>query len=349
MENQIELIEQIAPDMMDVVQERYHILRNIHWMSPVGRRTLALKMGMTERVLRTETDLLKNLQLIETSKSGMTLTATGKKVMTGLESLMGQYSGMKQKERRLAELFNIEKCIIAGGESDDEGKVLASFGQIVTESLSQLLPDKENVIAVMGGTTMATVADNMSILDHNIRNNIFVPARGGIGETIDIQANSVSALMAAKTGGTSRPLYVPERVSHETYQSLLQEPFVKQVLNLISETTCVIHGIGRALHMAARRGMTEQEMVMLKNNGAVAESFGYFFDDNGEVVYKIPRIGLQLKDLQKVPYILAVAGGKSKANAIQAYMKHAPQQTWLITDEGAANMILELASAKEPH
>ncbi|MEL5940615.1 sugar-binding domain-containing protein, partial [Tetragenococcus halophilus] len=41
-----------------------------------------------------------------------------------------------------------------------------------------------------------------------------------------------------------------------------------------------------------------------------------------------------------IPYIFAVAGGKSKAKAIRAYMENAPQQTWLITDEAAANEIL---------
>ncbi|WEG74066.1 sugar-binding transcriptional regulator [Vagococcus intermedius] len=341
MENQLELIEAIAPDLIKVVQERFTILRAIDWMAPVGRRTLAVKMGMTERVLRTETDLLKSLHLIDASKSGMTITSTGKTVLVGLESLMGHYSGMQQKERQLADYYNVERCIIVAGNSDDENKVLASFGSVVSQSLRTLLPDKENVIAVMGGTTMAAVAENMTDLDSNIRNNIFVPARGGIGETIGIQANSVSAMMASKTGGTTRPLYVPERVSHETYQSLLQEPFVQQVLGLIDESTCVIHSIGRALHMAARRGMTDVELVMLKDKGAVSESFGYFFDKDGQVVHKIPRIGLQLKDLEKIPYILAVAGGKSKAQAIDAYMKHAPKQTWLITDESAANEILK--------
>lgn len=346
MENQLNLIEAIAPDMMAVVEERYNILRQINWMSPVGRRNLSQKLDMTERVLRTETDMLKSLNLINTSKSGMTLTKEGKKVMIGLESLMGQLSGIKHKERALSDLFGNERCIIVAGDSDSQRKVLASFGLAVSESLSILLPDKENVVAVMGGTTMAAVAENMTVLDKNIRNNVFVPARGGIGEAVDIQANSVSALMAKKTGGTSRPLYVPERVSHETYQSLLQEPFVKQVLGLIDESTCVIHSIGRALHMGVRRGMSEAELVMLKNNNAVAESFGYFFDEAGEVVYKIPRIGLQIKDLEHVPYILAVAGGQAKAKAIYSYMLHAPKQTWLITDESAADEMLRLADER---
>jgi central glycolytic genes regulator len=32
--------------------------------------------------------------------------------------------------------------------------------------------------------------------------------------------------------------------------------------------------------------------------------------------------------------------GARKAEAIQAYMRNAPHQTWLITDEAASNLIL---------
>ncbi|MGX7058688.1 sugar-binding transcriptional regulator [Vagococcus humatus] len=341
MNNQLKLIEAVAPDVLDIVQERFNIMRHIHWMAPVGRRTLATKMDMTERVLRTETDILKNLQLIESSKSGMSLTPKGYEVMHGLELFMVGLNEMQEKERLLASKLAITKAIVVKGDSDQERQVLSSFGQVVSECLQLALPDQDNVIAVMGGTTMAAVAENMTALDDYHHHLTFVPARGGIGESVEIQANSVSAKMAMKTNGDFRPLYVPERVSHETYQSLLQEPFVQTVLNLIGESTCVIHSIGRALHMAVRRGMDEEELVMLKNNKAVSESFGYFFDDEGNIVYKIPRIGLQLKELEKVPVILAVAGGKSKAKAIQAYMKHAPHHTWLITDEGAANEILK--------
>ena len=55
--------------MLDVLQERFQILRNIYWMQPIGRRSLSETMGITERVLRTETDVLKQLNLIEPSKA----------------------------------------------------------------------------------------------------------------------------------------------------------------------------------------------------------------------------------------------------------------------------------------
>ncbi|BAL62286.1 sugar-binding domain-containing protein [Melissococcus plutonius] len=341
---EFKLIASIAPDMLDVVQERFDILRNIYWMQPIGRKSLSDSIGMTERVLRTETDFLKRLQLIEASKSGMTLTDKGLDVYHNLELAMDQLLGMRQTEKKIAQYFGIKRCIVIAGNSDLQEKVFYRFGDILTDSLNVLLPNGNNTIAVMGGTTMSIVARHMGVLKKNDQHNLFVPARGGIGEAVTVQANSISSEMAEKTGGEHRALYVPEQLSKETYDSLLQEPSIQEVLTLIKQANCVVHSIGRALHMAARRKMSDEELVMLKQKNAVAESFGYFFDEQGEVVYKIPRIGLQLKNLQDIPYILALAGGSSKAKAIAAYMKNAPKQTWLITDEAAANAILKGAT-----
>ena len=275
---EFKMIEAVAPDMLDVLQERFQILRNIYWMQPIGRRSLSETMGITERVLRTETDVLKQLNLIEPSKSGMTLTERGLEVYQGLELVMNQLLGMHQIEKEMTQYFGIQRCIVVAGDSDIQKKVLSDFGDVLTNTLNLLLPNGENTIAVMGGTTMAMVAENMGSLETEKRHNLFVPARGGIGEAVSVQANSISAVMANKTGGNYRALYVPEQLSRETYNSLLQEPSIQEVLTLISHANCVVHSIGRALHMAARRKMSDDEMVMLKQKNAVAESFGYFFE-----------------------------------------------------------------------
>lgn len=339
--DELKIIESIAPDIFQTVQERYRILQNIYWMQPVGRRVLADTLDTTERILRTETDLLKKLELIDTSKSGMKLTTKGERIYHQLGHLTDQLFGMDRLERALANHFGISRCLITPGNSDQQEKVIDELGYLLWDSLNQQLPNGRNVIAVMGGTTMAKVAEKVSNLETSHRHNLFVPARGGIGESVKVQANSVSAMMAMQSRGDYRSLYVPEQLSSTTYDSLLQEPSILEVLNLISEANCVIHSIGRAIHMAARRKMTEEDLVMLKQKNVVAESFGYFFNENGEVVYRIPRIGLDLKDILNIPYVFAVAGGRSKAKAIHAYMKNAPKQTWLITDEAAANAILK--------
>ncbi len=46
---EFKMIEAVAPDMLDVLQERFQILRNIYWMQPIGRRSLSETMGIRTR------------------------------------------------------------------------------------------------------------------------------------------------------------------------------------------------------------------------------------------------------------------------------------------------------------
>lgn len=341
MNQELEWIEQIAPDMIETLVQRFMIIRHIYWEQPVGRRTLAQEMGLTERVLRTETDFLKKQKLISASRSGMMVTERGKELTFGLRKIVDNLVGIQQQEVDLAKFLGISHCMIVPGNTDHQAKVIDSMGKLVEKALEILLPLGHNIVAVMGGTTMAKIAHCLTPKLSDNRDLIFVPARGGVGETVAIQANSVSAAMARRTRGKHRVLYVPEQLSMHAYTPLLSEPSIQQVIQLIRNSDAVIHSIGQAMKMAERRDMNNEIIAMLKRNHAVGEAFGYFFDESGKIVYKIPRIGVQLEDLAKMKCVLAVAGGTSKAKAIVAYMKHAPSQTWLVTDEGAANSILK--------
>ena len=53
----------------------------------------------------------------------------------------------------------------------------------------------ENIIAVTGGTTMAQVAEMLNPIPDS-KNLLFVPARGGLGEDVCNQANTIVAKMA---------------------------------------------------------------------------------------------------------------------------------------------------------
>lgn len=341
MQGILSIIEKIAPDIMETLSERHRILRNIYLFGPIGRRVLADKMNITERVLRTEVDFLRMQNLVETSKQGMVLTPNGEDTYRELDYLMHQLMGMREKEATLAKHFQVQHCVIVSGNMDEQVKVKKELGHATVDALNSLLPDGENIIAVMGGGTMAEVANHMNKGVSQSRSLLFVPARGGLGEAVEIQANSVAAKMAEMADGKNRVLYVPEHVSEETYKPLLQEPNIKQTLDLVSNANCVLYGIGDAIRMAERRGMSDDALALIKKREAVGEAFGEFYNQSGEVVYKISRIGMQSKDLVHVPVVIAIAGGKSKADAIAASMKQAPAQTWLITDEGAANQILK--------
>ena len=342
MHSDIQWIEAIAPDMVDMLSRRYLVLRTINWMAPVGRRLLAQTLDVSERTLRTETDTLRKLDLIMTNKSGMQVTQQGNDVLLGLSQFMDELMGIRQKERQLAQRFNIKRCIIVSGDSDRQLKVIGTMGEEVNQLLQQLLPEGNSIVAVMGGHTMEHVANHLTNKLATKRDLLFVPARGGVGESVAIQANTIASQMAQHTGGKFRSLFVPEQVSERTYEPLLKEPSIQEVLAIIRQANVVVHSIGDAIAMAHRRNMSEDQIKVLRSRNAIGEAFGYFFDEEGNVVYRIPRIGLQIGELADREIILAVAGGASKATAIEAYMKNiAPKRTCLITDEGAANLILK--------
>jgi len=54
--------------------------------------------------------------------------------------------------------------------------------------------------------------------------------------------------------------------------------------------------------MAERRGLLPQESQFIASRRAVGEAFGCFFDAEGNVVLKIPRVGLHLSDLSTIPH-----------------------------------------------
>ncbi|PRY82622.1 sugar-binding transcriptional regulator [Alkalibacterium olivapovliticus] len=336
----LSVIEKVAPGTLHILKRRFYILSHIQKSAPIGRRTLAERLGFTERVLRKEVEVLRNQGLIKTSNQGMECTPTGITVFYQLEELMGQHVKSQEKETRLANALGIQHCTIVIGNSDKDKSSLVDMARASTEVIDFLLPEGSSTIAVMGGTTMLEVAEVMTQQIGLHRELVFVPARGGLGESVDIQANVIADIMARKTSGKSRALYAPEHVRMETYSLLLEEPEIKETLEILENTTLVLYSIGDAFEMAQRRGLDEETLSQLIDKGAVAEAFGEFIDPNGDIVYKLSRIGLQSSKLPSIPHVIAVAGGKEKAEAIRAHMKTVPPHTWLVTDEAAANEIL---------
>ena len=339
MESLIDIQKRLLPDLLEVMQKRHQILRSIRYMQPVGRRSLAGSLGLTERVLRSEVEFLKSQDLIEIKTSGMMMTEEGIQLLGKIESMMREISGINEMERELKALLNLNQIVIVPGNSDESPWVKEELGRATASSMKHRLKGN-NIIAVTGGSTMAAVAE-MLTPDFSETETLFVPARGGIGEDVKNQANTICARMAEHTRTRHRVLYVPDQVSKEVYKSFLKEPVIKEVLNLITSANMVLHGIGDAITMAERRKTSEEDFKKITEEDAVGEAFGYYFNEAGEVVHKVPTIGLQLEDLSNIEHVIAVAGGGSKAKAIRAYMKSAPSTTVFITDEGAARELLK--------
>lgn len=339
MQSFIDIQKRLLPDLLQVLHKRYSILRHIGFMQPVGRRSLAASLGLTERVLRSEVDFLKDQNLIYINNVGMSLTSEGKNLLEDLEGLIRELKGIDVMELELKHRLGIRKVVIVSGDSDESPMVKNELGKASALCMKKYLTGK-NIIAVTGGSTMAAVAEELTPELGN-KELLFVPARGGIGEDVHNQANTISSIMSKNTHSKHRVFYVPDQVSTEIYQSLIKEPDIHEVLSLIKSASMVLHGIGDAITMAERRKSRPEILQKLEEDHAVGEAFGYYFNEAGDIVHKVLTIGLQLEDLEQIPNVIAVAGGNTKAKAIRAYMKQAPASTILITDEGAARKLLK--------
>ncbi|PAQ13573.1 hypothetical protein CD798_14275 [Bacillaceae bacterium SAOS 7] len=335
----IDIQKRLLPDLLHVLQKRYEILQSIRLAQPVGRRLLAQSLGLTERVLRSEVEFLKAQALVDFQSKGMVLTMDGESVLDGLQELMGEIKGIHAMEEQLKMRYGLDEVTIVQGDSDQLPWVKKELGTAAVNCIKKRLI-AQNIIAVTGGTTMVEAARAMNESFSEGKDIIFVPARGGIGEDVHIQANSIVAQMAMNTGHTHRVLYAPDQMSPKAQQSLMKEPAIKEVLTMIKSANIVIHGIGEALVMAKRRNTSEEDMQKIMQGQAVAEAFGYYFDEAGTVVHKIATIGLQLNDLKQAHEVIAVAGGASKGKAIHSYLQGVPKATVLITDEAAAAYLL---------
>lgn len=337
MEELLKVQHRLVPDMIDKMYKRFNILSAIEKKQPIGRRALSDVMNVTERVLRAEIEILKHQDLIKVQSNGMKLTETGEQTLNALSHYLTLYPTFSHLEDEIFKRYGVRAHIVRGNSDSDE-LVKVEMGNLTSELLEQTLYNKASV-SVTGGSTMAKVSEALSPLDFDV---LFTPARGGLGENVVFQANTICASMANRTGGSYKVLYVPDQVSESSYLTLLKEPAVIEVLDAIKHSDFIIHGIGDALKMAQRRKSSEEVISQLKHHHAVGEAFGYYFDSKGEVVHRVKTIGLQLEDLGTKTNIFAVAGGTSKGEAIKAYLEIAPKNTTLITDEAAASAILNL-------
>lgn len=333
----IEMQQKLLPDLVDVMRQRYMLLRSIDHLQPIGRRALAQELQSTERILRAEVDLLKETGLLHVTAAGMSLSEEGQSVLDELEPLVGELFGLTELAERLQRVLGIAEVIVVQGNADHSPWVKQELGRVGARVLKQYVREGD-IVAVTGGTSIASVAQHLTPAPA-FKGVQFVPARGGLGERVELQANTLASAMAAKTGGTYRLLHVPDRLHPEALQSLLREPQIKEVLALLKHARIVLHGIGDAVTMARRRSYSEAELRELEQAGAVSEAFGYYFNEAGETVHRMPTIGLQLEDVKKAEAVLSIAGGESKAKAILSFAKQSCQNV-LITDEGAARAIL---------
>mgnify|MGYP000588997591 FL=1 len=334
----LKIQKKLVPELINVAEIRYNILKEVFNHQPIGRRTLARKLDLSIRSVRKHLDFLYDKRYIKITKSGTVITENGEDFLHELDNYMKEIKDIANLEDQIEEILDIDKVMIVPVEKDSE-IINKEIGRFTSRFLKELIKD-EDIIAVTGGSTLAQVAETMVFLEEP-REVTVIPGRGGLGEKVEIQANTIASKIAKKLGGKYKLLHIPDDITRESLAMITNEPSVKKTLDQLQQSNILIHGIGTAEMMSARRDMDESEMKKLKDKGAIAEAFGLYFNEDGEVVYSTASVGLSMADLKKINKVIAVAGGVDKARAIISVVSPKYHDI-LITDEITAREIISL-------
>lgn len=338
MKHQLSVLRKIAPEIGELIERRHAVLQSVHFVQPIGRRALAARLGWPERMVRKEIDFLRESGLLQADASGMLVSPTGEYILEELKEIIREFHGLTELENELARRLDLKKVVVVPGDCDQDEAVKKEIAHATAQFLHQELRPGD-VLAVTGGTTLAEVARSLPAYGGEARDVVVVPARGGLGEEVELQANTIAAAIAKQLGATYRMLHVPDDLGEEAMSTIAMEPKIKELIDLIRSARIVLHGIGTAEEMARRRGLPKEQVAILEERQAVGEAFGYYFDREGKIVFTTSSVGIRLEDLANVDLVVAVGGGRSKAEAALAVLSTQHQDVY-ITDEGAAREML---------
>ena len=338
MKDLIKFQKKLIPQVVELMERRYSILRQISLSEPVGRRTLSNILDISERIIRSETEFLKEQGLINVAGSGMTLTSDGEQLLDDLKDTMNYVMGLSQLQDKVKEKLGIKKVLLVPGSFDKNESILNDIAKCGAEYFLQVLKPND-VVSITGGSTMLEFSKALKS-EKRYNDVTILPARGSMGKIVETQTNNIVSIMSKKLSSHYKLLNIPDELSEETRKSLIQEPEIKSTLEQIKKTDILVFVIGRADEMAKRRKLSDEQVNEIMSKGAVCEAFGYYFNKEGEIVYKLNTVGIDLNTVSNVRETVAIFGGTTKVEACIAISK-VDKNIVLITDEESACKILE--------
>lgn len=249
-------------------------------------------------------------------------------------------------EEQLESRFGLKDAVVVECDQPRDAEVVARVLGVAAADYLQQRVERGDVIGLTWGYTLdAMVAAMGSIRTDEVR---VVQLLGGLDQS-DAQghATTLCARLAARLSARVCLLPLPGIVDSEAIRRvMLSDSHVKETFALFPKLTTAYVGIGAPLpsSMLVRdksigRGA---DLKRLAKHGAVGDIALRYFDIEGKPMttdFDDRIIGVDLPTLQKIPYVVGVAGGLDKKPAILGALRgrylHA-----LIVDEPTARTLL---------
>ena len=247
-------------------------------------------------------------------------------------------------EEKLKKKFGLKKVIVVPNDNEETQIIKKRLGRAAVTLLDRLV--KEGIIlGVSWGTTMQEVA--RQVRRKPVKDMIVVQLNGGISRAeYDTHATEIAQKISEKYRAIPFLLPLPAVVdSADLKRAIISDRNISRTLNLARKSKVAIFTIGSFNHdsVLVKADYFEREEVdSLLKQGAVGDICSRIITHDGKICsaeLNSRTIGIELEELSKKPYSIAVAGGKEKLQAIHAGLR-GQLFNILITDEWVTEELL---------
>ena len=248
-------------------------------------------------------------------------------------------------EKRIEEKFGLKDTVIVPSIGLTPDMTRRAVGQAAGRYLARNLKSDVERLGISWGTTLAEVVKEYPF---ERREKIsVVPLVGGMGtNSVEIHANHLAYELAKKMNGKCCYLYAPAIVeTEELKERLVKMNDIASVLEEGKSVEVALIGIGNPHKGSTMKDigyLKDTDIQNLKKVGAVGDISSRFFDYDGMPIENdLDRriIGLSLKDLKKIPYVIGIVEGTYKSESILAALQGGYLQTLIIDEETAQTLL----------
>lgn len=233
-------------------------------------------------------------------------------------------------------------------QSSGRKSTAGSLGAVLAPALGRALNAvgfvPGDIMLVSSGRTMYEVARHDL---PELGGVVVAPTLGGIDQSARwYQTNEIAGLIASKIRGRAAYLFAPALPGPDLYETLVHDPAIQRVLNLWPYARCVITSVGAPPIL---RDQLPQFILPAMPHlvEAAGDLSSRFYDRAGEPV-EFPGsdrlVAVELKTLQQIPTVIAVAAGRERViSLIAAARKRYFNE--LVTDPDTAEELLAVSAA----
>ena len=233
----------------------------------------------------------------------------------------GKYHNL---EHKLEAKYGIKEVVVVDTGTDEQDEVIASIGRAAAGYLNNRLQGDE-IISLTWGRALLSMVNALS--PDNFPKLQVVQMLGGLGEPVaEYHGVDLTRRMAQNFSTKPRLIQAPGIVrTRNLCKELIKDIQVRSTLQLAARADIAIVGLGLfgpgSTIFQSNNILSNEDKNMLVSKSLIGDISFRFFNDQGQFVkteIDDRIVGLSIDQLQKIPRIIGIAGGKDKYQVTRA-------------------------------